>query len=204
MLLTKGINRKNFKTVGHAVMAATALMAFAAGPASATVIEDGNGQLLKGTTIDASHVGPEKLKFEIGSTVLVECLESTIEAVTTNNGSASETVKGAVAAAGWTFGECTRRVSTLAGANVEFHWASGSNGTLAVSGLEVTINTIFGSCVYGFGVVPASLGEVKGGTPATLAVSTAIKKLSGPCPSEGALTANYVFTKPTTLRVTQL
>jgi hypothetical protein len=193
---------KYVKMLGLAAVAAMALMAFA-GSASATIIESGSGQLLKGSAIDASLTGSETAKLEAGSLVLDECTGGTVEGITSNNGSSTETVKGEVSKANLTWSGCSRTTNTLAGGNLEIHWTSGANGTLTATGFEVTVSTIFGSCIYGFGTTAKNLGEVKGGTPATLSIKTSVPKISGPCPSESNWTANYTVTNPGTLRVTE-
>lgn len=152
-----------------------------------------------GTEIDASLTGSESMKLEAGATVLFECSKGTIKGTTTNAGSSTETVKETIAKANVTWGDCTKTLDMLAGGEFEFHWSSGTNGTLTAKGLEITINTIFGSCVLGYGNTPKDLGAVIGGSPATIAISTSLPKISGLCPSESTWTANYTFTSPTPL-----
>jgi hypothetical protein len=199
---------KHLKMLGLAAVAAMALMAFlGASSASATVLCKKNltsgchaaGEAYpEGTEIVSSLTGAEKAKLEIGSTILDECANGSVSGKTETTGSSTQTILGKVTAENLKWENCTRTTKTLAGGELEIHYISGTdNGTLTVRGFEVTVATIFGSCIYGFTAAAGDLGEVKGGEPATMAIKANVPKISGPCPGTEALwTANYTVTKP--------
>lgn len=191
---------KYVKMLSLAAVAAMALMAFVASSASATTLNNGTEVLKKGAAIDASLTGSETAKLESGSTILDECSGGTVEGVTDNEtGSA---VTGTVSKANLTWSGCTKTTNTLAGGSLSITYTSGSNGSVTGSGFEVTVNTIFGSCVYGLGG-GTNLGTLVGGTPATLSINTSVTKISGnfACPGTATWTANYTVTSPATLKV---
>lgn len=194
---------KYVKTLGLVAFVAISLMALTAVSASATIIENGSGQLPKGTAIDTSLTSSANTIWRVGSFILDECSGGTIEALTSNNGGSTETVGATVTKGDLTWSGCSRTTATLAGGELEIHWTSGSNGTLTAKGFEITINTIFGDCEYGFGATARDLGEIQGGTPATIGISANVPKITGPCPgTEATWTAIYTVTSPSTLRVT--
>lgn len=186
-----------FGLVAVAVMAS---MAFAVSTASATTLDGPGGILKAGSVIDASLSGLETAKLEAGTTVLDECSGGTLQGVT-----ASETgtfLPGTVAKSSTTWSGCSKTTDTLSGGEMEFHWTSGSNGSFWLSELNVTVNTIFGSCVYGYGLLTKTVGEIKGGSPATLTINTFTHRTSGLCPETATWRANYTITNPSTLKVT--
>lgn len=197
--------------LGLAAVAAVAVMAFAgAGSASATVIcktepvehvcpegwdypagTEGTASLVSGTT--------ETL--ESGTTVLDTCSASTVTGVSENTGSATSTVHSTLTTL--TFGTeitpCSKKTTTINPGTGELHWIKGTNnGTLTTMGTEVTINTVFGTCVYGTGA-GTDMGTVVGGNPGRLAIDATVPKISGNalCPSNATFTAEYRATSPT-------
>lgn len=191
------------KMLGAAAIALMALMAFTASSALATTLENGSGTLKSGSAIDASLSGAENAKLETsGGTILDECSGSTIEGVTGNESALY--IAGVVAKADTTWSGCSKTTNTLSGGEFEIKWTSGSNGSFWLSELTTTVNTIFGSCIYGYNLLTQTVGEVKGGSPATLAINTFIRRMSGSalCPEIATLRANYTITGPSTFRVT--
>lgn len=187
---------KYVKILGLAAVAAMALMAFVgAGSASATTLSSTNGNLPKGTVIHATLTKGSTAILESGSTVLDTCTESTIKGTTSNETGPS--VEGPIEVLSW--GGCTHTTDTVAGGNLAITWTSGTNGTLAGKGSKVTVSTIFGSCTYGTSETGTTLGEVKGGNPATIAISTTVPLIEGgfSCPSTSTWTANYTVTSAT-------
>jgi len=196
---------KYLKMLGLAAVAAMALMAFGAGSASATVlcsesITTGCGtagkDLASGTVIEAKLLGTAVLKTKEG-TVLDECEGSKIKGKTSTTGGSGSTVKGPVEELAW--GTCTKTTHTLTNGELEIHHITGTdNGTLTVVGTEVTVNTIFGSCVF----TASDIGTLVGGSPAKISmVNQVVKRLSGLCPSEVLWTAEWEVTSPKPLWV---
>ncbi|MGN6276276.1 MAG: hypothetical protein ACTHNP_10165 [Solirubrobacterales bacterium] len=196
---------KYVKILGLAAMAAMAVMAFAASSASATVLSGSGGNLPKGTVIDASLEKGTTAILEVGSTTLDTCTASTIKGKTTNAGGAGVAVEGNIETLTW--GEagtsCSSPTTTIKTGKLSISWTSGNNGTLVGKGTEVTIQTIFGSCVYGTSEAGTTIGTVEGGSPAKISISTSLPLLSGPCPNPGTWTAHYTVTEPNPLLITK-
>lgn len=200
---------KYLKMIGLAAIAAAALMAFA-GSASATVLTSPAGTTLPaGTTIHAElKEGVAKLAASFGN---IECKESTIEGKTANAGGAAETVRGTVSKL--TFSNCNGgacTVTTLKPGELEVHAIGGGNGTVTAKGQEVTTNcTFFGfnyHCIWQTAATGTHLGQLTGGSPATLtATGATINRTGGTsgnaCGSTGTWTAVYKVTKPNPLFV---
>lgn len=198
---------KYLKMLALAAIAAVALMAFVgAGSASATVIcqtEPVGGvcpegwDYLAGTKGDASLT--ESLILETtGGTVLDTCKGSTVQSSLENTGGVTATVRSGLSSL--TLTECTKTTDTINPGSAELHWIAGTNnGTLTTIGTEVTVNTIFGSCVYGAKATGTDYGTTVGGNPGSLTINTLIPKISGTlaCPAEARLTGKYVATSPT-------
>ena len=201
---------KYVKMLGLAAVAAMALMAFlGAGTASATVLckeaktsgctnDYGAGQAIKATTT----TGTTAILETTGGVVLDTCTGSEISGAITNTGGASATVSGHIGpgTTGLKWGTCSRVTNTLKVGNLEVHHIAGTdNGTLtATGGIEVTINTIFGSCVFGTGEA-LDVGKITGGSPATINTEKAVvPKISGnaACPTHGVWNAQFTLTEP--------
>lgn len=191
---------KYLKMLGLAAVTAVSSMMFVTSSASATTLNNGSETLKAGSVIAASLTGTETAKLEAGSTVLDECSGGAIEGVTGNE--TGTFIAGFISKAGTIWSGCTKTTTTLSGGEFEFKWTSGSNGSFWLSELEVTVNTIFGSCVYRYNLLTKTVGELIGGSPATLTVNATALKQSGSfaCPSEARWTANYTVTVPTTLK----
>jgi hypothetical protein len=199
---------KPLKILGLAAVAAAALIALVgAGTASATVLCKNNASTSacsetygSGQSIEASLSETTTLE-TTSATVLDTCTGGTLKAKTTNAGGASETVKANVETLSWS--GCSKTTDTLKNGSLEIHWISGTdNGTLTASSSEWTINTIFGTCTYGFGT-STDLGTVTGGNPAKVSVNAILTKTagSGLCPADARWKANYTFTAPQPLYV---
>jgi hypothetical protein len=196
---------KYMKMLGLAAVAAAALMAFVgAGTASATVLCK-TSTLTTGcaaagqdyganTTVEATLNGSAIL--EAGGFIEDTCTGSTIKGKTTNTGSSTETVSGNASSLTWS--NCTFPTKTIKLGTLEIHYTSGDNGTLTASGFEVTIEQFFGSCVYKSGTAN-NLGTLKGGSPATIAISTTVTGSGFGCPSTATWNANYTVTNPNPL-----
>jgi hypothetical protein len=198
---------KYLKTIGLAIVAATALMALAgAGTASATVFCKNNLNTEKcsepypvGTVGDASlAAGTTAVLETLEGQVLDTCTAITTKETLSNAGSATTTVTGNVPASNLTFSACTRASFTLAGGQTELHHIAGTdNGTVTGKGFEVTVNTaLFGSCVYGLGSTMKDWGTVVGGSPGSMTVNAIVSRVSGICPNEARMTAKFVNTEP--------
>ena len=194
----KEINHmKYLKMLGLAAVAAMALMAFVgASAASATVLYSGATKLGSGTTISAKSIGTATLATTEG-TVLDECTGSTLHGSTSTAGSSTTTVKGPISSLNW--GTCTKPTTTIKNGELEIHHIAGThNGTLTVKGTQVTISTIFGSCVY----TASDIGTLVGGNPAKISiVKQNVSLVSGFCPSHAVWTAEFEVTAPKPLWV---
>lgn len=184
---------------GLAAIAAAALMAFAgAGTASATVIcktAPTAGVCPEGWAYPAGTEGTasstNSLVLAASGFTLDTCTGSTVSSSIKNAGGATSTVTSTLSTL--TLGVCTNETRVLNPGSAELHWISGTNnGTLTTIGTEVTVKTVFGSCIY----TVADAGTTVGGNPGTLTINTHPKLLSGPCPAESTLTGAYVATSP--------
>jgi hypothetical protein len=198
---------KYVKMIGLAALA-MALMAFAGvGSASATTLDDGNGNMLPaGTRIHADMVGSAELTDTSGNP-LDTCTGGTVEGTTTNTGSASETVKGHITAAGLLWGTCTAEETlTDEGGELEIHWISGThNGTLTAKGFTVTVKIFGVKCIYGAGAV-TDLGTLTGSdTDPVMDIHAVVFESGGKflCPDTGFWNATYTVTDPKGLTVTE-
>jgi hypothetical protein len=201
------IEMKYLKMLGVTAVAAMALMAFAgAGSASATKLCTNNLSTTFcsahepiGTTVEATLSGTSILE-TTGGTVLDTCTGSTVKGKTSNTAATGEPVKVKVETLSWL--NCTRTTHTLKTGELQIHHiANTDDGTLTATGIQWTVQTIFGSCVYG-PVGSLDLGTVHGGNPAVITINTIVPKLSGTCPSEARLTAHYTITTPKPLYIT--
>lgn len=192
---------KHLKALGLATLMAMTMAAFLpVGSASATRLCATNTSpcpeswnYFTGTSIRLSLQESSALETTSG-TVLDTCTESTIEGPTTTFGGATETVQMALTNVSW--GGCTKTTDTIVNGELELHWIEPTgNGTVTGKSTQWTINTVFGSCTYGFGT-GVDLGTLKGGNPATLSINAMLLKISGLCPSEARWTANYRVTSP--------
>lgn len=206
---------KYVKMLGLAAVAAMALMAFVgAGSASASVLcktaPNAAGECPTGwdypagTTVHITQKAGTTAALESGSTVLDTCTTSTFHGFTANTGSATETVHGENTLTwGTAATPCSKTTDTIAGGEVEIHAADDKgNGTVTAKNSEVTINTIFGTCVYGSGP-SIDLGILTGGNTPTISIDATVPKISGnfACPSTSTWTAEYVVTQPQPLWV---
>jgi hypothetical protein len=197
---------KYVKMLGLAAVAAMALMAFGAGTASATTLENGTSPFSHPTIIDASLAATATLE-TTGGTTLVTCTGGTIEGEA-STGSATETVSGSVSTANLTWSGCSATVDTTQGGELEIHHIAGtSNGTLTGRTFEVTVN-VFGSCTYGLSNndTMRHVGTLQGDDhTAKMEISTIVFERTEDkflCPNEARWTATYHVTTPTGLTVT--
>lgn len=198
---------KYLKMLGLAAVAAMALMAFVgAGSASATVLcktAPVGGVCPEGWDYAAGTEGTASLTESLvletkEGTILDTCSGSTVQSTLSNTGSAAETIKSKLSSI--TFTGCTKTTDTINPGSGEVHWIAGtSNGTLTTFSTEVTVNTIFGSCVYGAKATGTDYGTTVGGNPGSLTLNTLIPRVSGnfACPAEARITGKYVATNPT-------
>ena len=183
----------HLKSFALAAVAAIALMAFAAGSASATALYNGATKLGAGATLDFS--------IQLGSSVaLVTTNNETLDTCTTS------TLKGKLSSAATasfeelTWGSCTFPTKTTLPGKLEFNWTKGTEGTVKVdSEFKVSINTVlFGECVYGDNV-GSIFSSIVRDIVTGLGVNWVLNKLSGsdpPCPATVKWTGFYVATQP--------
>ena len=189
---------RSIKTFGLAAVAAVALMALAAGSASATALYNGTTKLGAGATLDFS--------IPLGNSVaLVTTNNETLDTCTTS------TLKGKLSSPATasfeelTWGNCTFPTKTTLPGKLEFISTGGTEGSVKVdSEFKVSINTVlFGECVYGDNVGSIFSSIIKG-IITGLGVNWVLNKLSGsnpPCPATVKWTGFYVATQPSELRV---
>jgi len=208
---------KHLKILGLAAVAAMALMAFlGAGTASATVLCKtqmgftscyvAGWEYPVTTSVEITQTPATTMVLETtGGVVLDTCVGSTLSGSMTFAGAAIATPQIALAKLEW--GACSRTTHTLKLGKLEVHHISETdNGTLtATGGIEVTINTIFGSCVFGTGEA-LDVGKLTGGNPATINTQKAvIPKISGnaACPAHAVWNAQFTVTSPAPIYVHQ-
>jgi hypothetical protein len=196
------------KVLGLAAMA-MALMAFVgASVASATTLDNGKGEMLSaGSSLDASLVGSAELTNTAGTQVLDTCTTGTIEGVTENTGSATETVKGEVSPENLTWANCTATTDTTGGGTLEIHWTEGHNGTVTGTTFTVTVNIAGVTCSYGLSNTDTMVhvGTLIGSdTEPTIAINTSVPLRAGGflCPPSAKWKATYRVTTPTGLTLT--
>ena len=212
---------KYVKMLGLAAVAAAALTAFVgASSASATVLctTPGTGTPTGTTCPEGWAAGPTHEIHAVNTTNAtltsnesfkpnIVCEVSTVKGHPENEGSATETVRGAIEVL--TFEKCGEsEVKVLNKGSLEIHWIEGThNGTLTGTGQEITTVTpsIFGNihCIYKTN--STHLGVLNGGETASLtAASKPIPHLetSSLCPSGPTWDATYSITTPDHLYVT--
>ena len=204
---------KFLKLLGLAAAAVGILTALAGAPvASATVLCKNNVNTTTcsekypvGTELNSSLVtgGKFKLKAELWT---LECSESSIVGMTTNAGSATETVSGPVETLRIENCNVGCTVTVLKKGTFEIHHIAGfDNGKFTSNGMEFT--TVCGTkignvhCIYV--TSNAEIGTLTGGNPAKLVVNFSIARLatSSFCNPEAQVTAEYEFTAPKPLWV---
>lgn len=208
---------KYLKMLGLAVVAAAAVMAFVgAGSASATTLTctnpEGSGTKVvcpAGTEIVATAESSLLLKAGFAN---ITCTESTVGGKTSNAGSSTETVKGAIETL--TFNGCNATVTVIKKGTLEIHThtegVTNSIGTVTGAGSEVTVSTLGVSCVYG--TSNTDIGTLTGsphttstgvGPTATFDINANLPKISGgfACASPAAWEGKYKITKPDWLDV---
>jgi len=200
---------KYVKTLGLGTMVVMALMASAAGAASATTLDDGKGNNLEiGTKIKGSMVGTAALSS--GGTTLVTCTGGALEMATENIGGESATAYATVVAGGLTWSGCSQTIHTLDGGTLEVHHKAepSRGGTVTASLFKVTVNFLGSSCTYGMSEVKTDkkhFATLTGSdTAAVLDVSATTVKLAGGflCPNGPKWSATYQVTSPAGLTVT--
>jgi len=211
---------KYVKILGLVATAAMALMAFlAAGTASATVLcreakTSGctNDYAAKQRIVATTEQQTTGILETTGGAILDTCVGSEIkgEIGEKGTGGASAAVSGPLdpivvdeggkETSGLEWGTCSRPTKTLKVGTFEVHHIAGTdNGTLtATGGIEVTINIIFGTCVFGTGEA-LDVGKITGGKPATINTEKAVipKRSGSPvCPTHALWDAQFTVTTP--------
>jgi hypothetical protein len=200
---------KHLKRFGLASMAVTAVMALAAVSASATELYSGATTRGGGTTIEMSLSGTSSTT-TTGGTVFMTCTGGGLKGTISKAGGAGVNVVATVAKSDLTWSGCTKTTDTVEGGTLEIAWTSGASGTVTGKGFRVTWVTsaeFGGTCGYTLGSTAKTLGELKGvaSGDATLAINGVVNGAEGNsflCPSDLKWVANYTFTSPTPLHVT--
>ncbi len=196
------------KILKLAALAAITAAAFASvvTTASATTINNSEGTILgSGTTIVSEAEGTTILHPPIGD---IECSASKVEGKTSNEGSATETVKGGIETL--TFAGCNATVTVLKKGELEIHTKTedpDNNGTLTSTGAEVTVEFKGFHCI--FSTNATDIGTLTGskttGGNATLDIEATIPRTGGRsgafCGSPAQWTGSYKVTNPSTLNV---
>lgn len=203
------------KILGLAAVAALALMALgAAGSASADVLCKN-----KTTTEACSEIYPAGTGFKVELVtngiwalesvepmVHAECKAAKFESSTENAGAEAEAVFISVEPAKYSFGSCNfTPVTVTEGGKYEIgEWVKGTdNGTMRISNFRITVNLIFGSCIWKT-VGAVFMGTVNGGAPATITSTNVRLELAaggGICPKEVTMRAPYKIVAPNPLYV---
>jgi hypothetical protein len=179
---------KHLKMIGLALMAATALMAFASS-ASATVLTSPANTEYTGE-LDASAT--ESLFLE-ASVFNVTCTGSTVKGTVTTN---TTVASGAISSL--TYTGCDATVKVIANGSLEVKGTP--TGDVYTSGNKVTVEKIGISCVYGGGA-GTKIGTMKGGTTASMQIEASLPKQEGGflCAANAKWTGKYTVTAPDTL-----
>jgi hypothetical protein len=196
---------KILKILGVAAIASLGLLAFGAGPASATTLcatteptpcssGYGPGTIVQGV----QKAGTNSIIETTEGTHLHTCSGSTFKAKT--NVLSATWVTANVEE--WTWTGCTGFTVTIKKGTLEMDHISGThNVTMRGKSMEVTIIGPFGvSCVYGTGA-GTTLGTATSGASPSLTINTVISLISGGalCPAHTRWTGTYWITKPTPL-----
>jgi hypothetical protein len=202
---------KYVKILGLAAVAAMALMAFAgAGTASASTLCQTTVDSCPaawdyptGTAISASLTSASAT-LEVSGLTEDTCTTSAVAGTTSNTGSSSETVEGAIGTL--TFTNCTNTTKVLAKGNLEVHADGGHGaGILTGKGNRVTVVAFgFISCVAntGTGTNLGTIDEPANATSdAVVTVNATIPLEGAGCPANAQWTATYTVTSPTPLYV---
>lgn len=196
------------KTLGL-VAAATVVMFIATcvGTASATVLCTStttpcNGKVPWGANVAANlRAGTSAIFETTAGELLTTCTGSSLTGHITNEGSATETVKGAMTGLTWT--GCSGSTTTTNLGSFEIHHISGTdNGTF--TSFNTTIKLVFLGVTCGYDTTNGvDLGTLLGGTDPVLVVSAVLPKEVGSfvCPSDIRWTAEYTFTEPASFYV---
>jgi hypothetical protein len=206
---------KHLKILGLAVMAAAALMAFiGTGTASATEttlckVKETVGGLPQCAKANQYPAGTRiHAEIEANTTIVintpagkVECKKSTLEATTEQQ---TAIPLGANVNA-LTFAECNGIVQTLKQGTLDIEiidlpeWTH--NGTLTLTGTEVTVEALGLHCVY----TPGDIGTLTGGAMATIDVVGTWPRIGGRsgalCGANATVNGGYTVTSPEPLWV---
>jgi hypothetical protein len=150
---------KHLKILAVAAIAASALMAFA-GTASATTLTSGGKTVSQGTVLHSVLKAGTAAILKSSLIGEVKCTESTVSGATENEGSATETVKGAISTLD--FSSCNATVEVLKAGSLEVHTeytkeengeekqktTADGNGTLTSNGAEVTVEILGLHCIF--------------------------------------------------------
>jgi hypothetical protein len=195
---------KYVKILGLVAAAAMALMAFAAGSASATVLCSTNtspctSKWPVGTQIEFTVTSGTSANWEeTAGNVLETCTGGKLRGEVTSAGSSTEAVKIKATEFSWT--SCTVPTVTTGLGSLEIVNNTGtSNGTIKMSsGFKFTQNTVlFGSCVYGSGA-GITMGTLTGGAAgaAGIDVNAVLGEGSGICCASAKWSEHFTLTAP--------
>jgi len=188
---------RNLRLLSLTVVAAMAMMAFAASSASATALYSGATKLGSGTSLDWS------VKFVVK---IIDTSHNELDSCSTSTLAGKLTTATTVNIEALTWGSCTFTTNTVTLGKLEVVWTAATEGEVkSDAGIEVTINTgAFGSCIYGFA------SGTKLGTLKTFSSGAATFELHGVatrsgsnflCPASTVLEGVLTTTSPTNLRV---
>ncbi|MGN6256686.1 MAG: hypothetical protein ACTHN3_02905 [Solirubrobacterales bacterium] len=193
---------KYVKMLGLFVLAATALMAFAAN-ASATTLTSPPGTTYTGTIVAESEGETTLENSSIG--LKVQCEESKVEGSVKQHGT-GVTAKGTLVLL--TFVKCTGgyTVTTIQVGELEIHNISGTgDGTLTSTGTQITIHTPLGfSCTYTTSGTDIGRLTGKDTQHATLDIGSSVIPRtadSSLCGTSATWTGSYTVVTPSNLTV---
>jgi hypothetical protein len=188
---------KYLKMLGLAALSAMALMAFVAGPASATTLELGGVTQNKSVSLEATIKSGTSAVLRDTSGFSVNTCTSSEVAGSTETTFTGPTVTGKVSKL--TFSNCTDPVTVHKNGTLHVAYSSGTNGTVSSSGAEVTVDGPFGyiTCTTGAGTTLGTLTGVSSGN-ATMDVNAV---LNCTVISTARWTGTYTVTSPAGLGV---
>lgn len=188
---------KYLKMVALVAVAAVGLTAFTAA-ASATTLTSPSGTAYT-STVEAKA---SSVKFT-GSFVAIECSESKFDGTVSSHG---EAVTAKMSLSSMSFTGCNYNFTVAKAGALEIHTDSAGvdgNGRVTWTGLEMTMHTSVGQCVYTSNVAIGTLDGSDTGNAEWRTENTSIPRVGGSflCGSSSKFSANYIFTTPSTLSV---
>jgi hypothetical protein len=193
---------KNLKSLGLAMLAATAVMATSANTASATTLFTDSAKTIAFPAGETFHAtlkpGTSAKLTNTSHETLATCGGSTVHGTTSSKSGAAI----AIAIGTLTWEGCSQTTHTVAKGSLDVAFTSGTSGSVTGTANQVTVSIFGVTCTYGTGE-GTKLGSLTGGSEPIIAINAVVLKTAGPflCPSSGYWDAEYIVTSPHALFV---